>query len=306
MRAVGVHQGHATGVAFIDQTTAASAGADGVVRIWNVGQRRPIRILTAGVPLTDLAASTDGRTIAASAADGRVFVWRTDGRRIATLAVSAPARSVAFSKDGRFVVVAAGDKTAQVAAIAGGASPVQLDHPAAVNDAAFSPDGTLIATASVDGLVRLWSAATGKLIATLEGHDASVLSVTFSHDGKLLLSSSLDHDLRIWSVARRTSVRVLRGHVALVSGGAFSADDRWVASAGPGKVGVWAVEGDDFPGDRLFYLSGSTGPLAAVAFSPSGNEIVSAGQDGAIRKYDCAVCGGLPQLSALARAATRS
>jgi len=81
----------------------------------------------------------------------------------------------------------------------------------------------------------------------------------------------------------------------------FSADDRWVASAGPGKVGVWAVRGDDFRDDRLFYLAGSTGPLAAVSFSPTGDEIVSAGQDGAVRAYDCAVCGGLDRLVSLAR-----
>ena len=61
------------------------------------------------------------------------------------------------------------------------------------------------------------------------------------------------------------------------------------------------MRGEDFRDDRLFYLSGSTSPLSAVAFSPIGHEILSAGQDGAIRKYDCTVCGGLTELAALAR-----
>src|SRR5262249_6516488 len=213
-----------------------------------------------------------------------------------TFLVPPPARSVAFSPDGRRLVVAAGDKTARVITVATG-HQAALPHPAAVNGAAFSPDGALIATASSDGLGRTWRADG----TPRGGRHASVLSITFSHNGKLLLTSSLDHDLRIWDVRTRATVRVLRGHVALVSGGAFSADDEWVASAGPAKVGLWAVHGNDFRDDRLLYLSGSTGPLNAVAFSPSGKEVLRRGQDGAIRKSPCAVCGGLPELRALAR-----
>jgi len=65
---------------------------------------------------------------------------------------------------------------------------------------------------------------------------------------------------------------------------------------------VWAVNGDDFRDDRLFFLAGSTGPLEGVAFSPTGHVIVSAGSDGAIRSYDCRLCGGLAELLAQARA----
>ena len=67
-------------------------------------------------------------------------------------------------------------------------------------------------------------------------------------------------------------------------------------------MGVWAVSGDDFPEDRLFYLNGTTKPpFKAVAFSPAGHTIVSADTDGVIRSYDCTLCGGLDELLSLAR-----
>eukprot|EP00913_Durusdinium_trenchii_P035808 g33507.t1 len=47
-----------------------------------------------------------------------------------------------------------------------------------VRSAAFSPDGTIIGSASYDGTVRLWS-VTGKCLKTLEGHDGAVISVAF-------------------------------------------------------------------------------------------------------------------------------
>jgi WD40 repeat protein len=51
---------------------------------------------------------------------------------------------------------------------------------------AFSPDGKQVVSGSYDQTVRLWDAATGARLQTLEGHTGSVWSVAFSPDGKLL------------------------------------------------------------------------------------------------------------------------
>ena len=50
----------------------------------------------------------------------------------------------------------------------------------------FSPDGTLVASASRDGIVRLWDTATGTYRSTFEGHSDSVNAVRFSPDGRYL------------------------------------------------------------------------------------------------------------------------
>jgi WD40 repeat protein len=59
-----------------------------------------------------------------------------------------------------------------------------------VNSVAFSPDGRLLASGSWDNTIRLWDAASGALLRTLEGHTNTVLSVAFSPDGRLLASAS--------------------------------------------------------------------------------------------------------------------
>src|SRR5205807_2514656 len=61
-------------------------------------------------------------------------------------------------------------------------------HAAAVWSLAFSPDGTLLASASTDRTVKVWDVAGGHNRATLRGHESLVLAVAFSPDGKALAS----------------------------------------------------------------------------------------------------------------------
>ncbi|MBN9688696.1 MAG: protein kinase [Verrucomicrobia bacterium] len=73
-------------------------------------------------------------------------------------------------------------------------------HGNAVVGGSFSPDGRLLATASWDRLIHLWSVATGEKVATLNGHKAGVLEVAFSSDGRTLASSSDDWTVKLWHV----------------------------------------------------------------------------------------------------------
>ncbi len=64
----------------------------------------------------------------------------------------------------------------------------------------FSPDGTTIASGSVDETIRLWDAATGKHKATFTDHEGSITSLAFSPDGKILASGSFDSTVRLWKL----------------------------------------------------------------------------------------------------------
>ena len=66
-------------------------------------------------------------------------------------------------------------------------------HNTGIDFVNFSPDGSKLATASRDRIIRLWNAHTGDLIQVLNGHRSHVLSVVFSQDGKTLISSSRDN-----------------------------------------------------------------------------------------------------------------
>jgi WD40 repeat protein len=73
-------------------------------------------------------------------------------------------------------------------------------HVGWVSTLALSPDGTLLASGSVDNQVRLWDLRSMTCIKVLKQHTQWVLSVNFSPDGRLLVSSGCDEILCVWDV----------------------------------------------------------------------------------------------------------
>ncbi|CAK74234.1 unnamed protein product (macronuclear) [Paramecium tetraurelia] len=69
-----------------------------------------------------------------------------------------------------------------------------------------SPDGTTLASGSVDKSIRLWDVKTGQQKAKLDGHSGDVYSVSFSPDGTLLASGSGDSSIRLWDVKEELSI----------------------------------------------------------------------------------------------------
>jgi hypothetical protein len=103
-----------------------------------------------------------------------------------------------------------------------------------VNDAAFSPDGKRIVTASDDNSARLWDAATGKQIAALEDHSGKVWiglhGAGFSPDGQRILTASVD-SAHLWDAAAGQQIAAFEAHTGRVNSAAFSPDGQYVVTA---------------------------------------------------------------------------
>jgi len=196
--------------------------------------------------------------------------------------------SAAFSPDGKQIVTASADKTAQLwdAATGQQISEPLRGHESGVVSAAFSLDGQRIVTASADKTARLWDAKTGlPLGEPIRGHEELLFGAAFSPDGKQVITASLDKTARIWSAeTRQPQGEPLRGHDRLVSSAAFSPDGKRIVTASDDKTArIWDAATGQPIGEPL---KGHEGGVNAAAFSPDGTRIVTASSDKTARLWD--------------------
>jgi len=137
------------------------------------------------------------------------ITWHRDGDLLATA-------------DGKFVRIWDLDTGTLINSLTG--------HEGAVTMAAFSPDGTRLATGGDDSTARIWDPATGTLHTTLTGHEATVNAEAFSPDGTRLATGSSDRTVRIWDPATGTLHTTLTGHSGRVSAVVFSPDGTRLAT----------------------------------------------------------------------------
>ena len=148
---------------------------------------------------------------------------------------------------------------------------VQVGHRMAVRAIVFGADGSWLASGAKDNTVKIWDAASGRLLRTLYGHGAPVNALAVSPDGKLLASGSgntydiryaklffqggeiggqlnctnffclrwEDTSVRLWDVSSGRQLRVWVGHELGVTALAFSRDGRTLTSASSDAIKVW-------------------------------------------------------------------
>lgn len=105
-----------------------------------------------------------------------------------------------------------------------------FEHQDVVNCVAFSPDGLLVASASRDGIARIWRHDPPEMVRALV-HPASVESVVFAPDGATLATGTADGRIYLWRVADGHLV-VTRHQGACVTAVAFSEEGTILAAAG--------------------------------------------------------------------------
>jgi WD40 repeat protein len=148
-------------------------------------------------------------------------------------------------------------------------------HTKGVNKVAYSPDGSVLASAGADGRLILWNSATRNAIATLTAHAESVTSVAFAPNGKLFASGSWLGEVILWDATKREPQgEPIAAHEMSVDDIAFSPDSTLMATSSSrdgGKVKVW-----DVPGGKLRYeRNANEGAAYCVAFSPGGATLAS-------------------------------
>ena len=158
-------------------------------------------------------------------------------------------------------------------------------HPTGVWGMAVSPDGTRLATASLDKTVKILDATTGRELSSLSGHTAEVMGVAFSPDGKRVATSCWDQTAIVWDATTGGKLATLPGFSERPWEVAFSPDGRWLATIWLDQtVKVW----DAATFQEIITRKGEGVGPSGMAFSPDSRRIASAGKDGAVTVWDVA------------------
>lgn len=151
-------------------------------------------------------------------------------------------------------------------------------HTGKINAVAWSPNGSFIASASLDGTARVWDGATGNLLQTYSGHKAPVAGLAWSPDNKSLISSVggdisgiPERTIKIWDRASGKELATYHDTQKGAQALAWSAQGK-IAMAVNAQIQVTDTTLKDL------FSHTTTNPLIfSVTWSPDGKYVVSAG-----------------------------
>jgi WD40 repeat protein len=212
-----------------------------------------------------VAFSPNGQLLVTGGDDGRVVVWRFDGR-------TPTAEGHVFSKSGRGIV-------------------------------AFSPDGAQLAI-GWDGEIDLYTVASWSLSRTLTVAN-TIVDLTFTSDGQQIVSADTDGTVgNVYSHSALAGGSTSPGHtLALtqlpnqiaVGPGAAGAFPVAVAT-GDGNVGIYSLTSAGFQGPSNTLSVSTDGGAYTVRISPSGNVLASAGADGVVYLWQFPITSVTPTM----------
>lgn len=235
----------------------AAARFDGSIGLFDPTRRIETGRIPGPSPVLTVRYSPDGKLISSGSIDGKVRLWEAATRALVGSLDVGPAWvwQVAFSPDGARLAVAVDpngprdefnpDREGEVQLwdVASrrrvGRAMVPGKH--SVTSVAFSPDGRLIASGSLEERTQLWDAATQERVGEpIDVKDDGAIALTFSADGSRVIAAGAGV-VRMWDVTdHRLALPPLKGHTGGVVGASVDLLSRYLATTSQeGATRLW-------------------------------------------------------------------
>jgi WD40 repeat protein len=194
-------------------------------------------------------------------------------------------RRFAMNRVGRMFAAALQDRSIRLYFADTGEEMQRMQDEFLCTSIAFSPKGDIVATGTVERVVKLWDIKTGDCLATMGGHEYPILSLAFSPDGNELVSGSGDTTLMIWDVEDYSMKHHLKGHGLYVVTCDWDPQGNRIVS---GSVDANICEWDANSGEMLHRHSEHRAAVHQVRFSLDGLNLASGSSDLSLILWDSA------------------
>lgn len=151
---------------------------------------------------------------------------------------------------------------------------------------AYSPDGTRLATAGVDGVAKVWDGTSGEELLVLSGHTDRIHSIAYSPNGRFIATSSgnVGASIKVWDAMSGEEINTFVVHPVAPSGLTFSPDSSLLVSIGASTfLFDMATGAERYSRPR----GGAAGIITSTVFTPNGERLITGGDD-ALRVWDVA------------------
>ena len=285
-----------------DSQMIVSGAEDGRLLLWEPETGLIQQEFDTGNDVNTVAFNPSGLTIVSGHADGRLMIWdiasgasqqilTSSGSSVNTVIYMNTTQVIAGYADGGLIRwdLSTGQPVMTYGPSAGKDS---FGHTAAVNDAAISPNGLYLLSASDDGTILAWAVEDGTVVNEFKGHNSAVTSITFDATGTRAVSGGRNNgSVILWNVegnigartSRDSQIRTFSGHDGTITAVDFSPDSsKIITAATDGTLRMWdTTTGFEI---RRFAITEPNGFNSAM-FSADGQTALTASTDGALQEW---------------------